>query len=94
MSKQGICMIATNPAGAVVAHSVDFAGPDAAGFTKLQEQRRRAKARLLFSFAKSHLNHWMAEKVTHEDAYDFWRLAEASGYTMTEIKIGYEEDVS
>ena len=89
---KGICFVIVNPNGSVVSHGIDFDGPDAAGFTARQEQRRRAKARALLTFAKSHLNVWMAAKATHEDAIDLWRLAESSGYQMTEIPIGYDEE--
>lgn len=84
---KGLCVIITNPNGAVVASAVDFDGVDASGFSRESEQSRRAKARAFLAFAKSHLNHWMAEKVTHEDAIGMWSLAESAGYQMTIIPI-------
>lgn len=83
MTRKITVVIITNPHGNIVASALDGGGVDAAGFSQEAEQKRRAKQRALISFAKTHLNDWMAAKVKYEDALNLWDLAQESGYKMS-----------
>jgi phage terminase large subunit-like protein len=54
-----------------------------------ESQRRRALESMKLDFTRTHLNHFMSEKLDIYFASDFWEQATKNGYRVEIINVGY-----
>lgn len=84
----GVCVVVTNPNGAVVASASNFDPHKPGGFRLKEIQTIHARNAAMMAFAKNHLNEWLAGKSDAFFAEQLWRIAENAGYRMQEIEVG------
>jgi hypothetical protein len=86
---KGVIAVAINPNGLVVSNGSCFENFAPGGMRIDESQRRRALESMKLDFTRTHLNHFMSEKLDIYFASDFWEQATKNGYRVEIINVGY-----
>jgi hypothetical protein len=87
---QGVVGLVEAPGGMVVTEAVDFDEFSPGGFSKQEMQRIRVVDKLHMAFAREQLGEMLSGKLNIAFARRLFEQAEANGYSIRTIAVGYD----